>query len=112
MGLAPVVVRELPSRSGDNGRLREIIIKHLMDRVSESELVVGLSALPPRGIMGMGPSAAYILPKALKDVQFSIVARSDSAEALPSTLLTTTRSARGDGPRPRTLRTVDRPGPL
>jgi len=35
--LAPVVVRELPSRSGDNGRLREIIIKRLMDRVSESE---------------------------------------------------------------------------
>ena len=33
-------------------------------------------ALHPRGIMGMGPSAAYILSKARKDVQFSIVARS------------------------------------
>ena len=75
--MAPVVVRELPSRSGDNGRLREIIIKRLMDRVSESELVVGQSALPPRGIMSMGSSAAYILPKALKDVQFTIVDGSD-----------------------------------
>ena len=71
--MAPVVVRELPSRSDDNGRLREIIIKCLMDLVSESELVVGLSALPPRGIMSMGSSAAYVLPKALKDVQFSTV---------------------------------------
>ena len=63
--MAPVVVRELPSRSGDNGRLCEIIIKRLMDRVSESELVVGLSALPPRGIMGMGPSASYVLYRKL-----------------------------------------------
>ena len=77
--MAPVVVRELPSQSGDNGRLREIIIKRLMDRVSESELVVGLSALPPRGIMSMGSSAAYILSKALKDVQFSIVVGTDRA---------------------------------
>ena len=50
----------------------------------------------------MGPSAAYILPKALKDVQFSIVAQSDRAEALVSTLLTMTHS----------VRTVDRRGPL
>ena len=75
--MAPVVVRELPSRSGDNDRLREIIITRLMDRVSKSELVVGLSALPPRGIMSMGSSAAYVLPKALKGVQFCTVARSD-----------------------------------
>ena len=80
--MAPVVVRELPSQSGDNGRLREIIIKRLMDRVSESELVVGLSALPPRGIMSMGCSAADILPKALNDVQFSLVAAADRATQL------------------------------
>ena len=66
--MAPVVVRELPSRSGDNGRLREIIITRLMDRVSESELAACLYALPLRGIMSIGSSAAYVLPKALKDV--------------------------------------------
>ena len=32
--------------------------------------------------MGMGPSAAYILPKALKDVQFSIAAAADRATQL------------------------------
>ena len=42
-------------------------------------------------------------PKALSDVQFSIVARSDRAiqaeVALVFTALTTTRSAKGDGPK-------------
>ena len=40
-------------------------------------MATSLYALPPCGIMGMGPSAAYILSKALKDVQFSLAARSD-----------------------------------
>jgi len=53
-----------------------------MDRVSESELVACLYALPPRGIMSMGSSAPYILSKALKDVQFNIVAAADRATQL------------------------------
>ena len=68
MGLAPVVVRELPSRSGDNGHLREIIIKRLMDRVSESELAACLYALPLRGIMSMGSSASYVFIESSSDV--------------------------------------------
>ena len=54
------------TQSRQRSRLsHEILIKCLMDRVSESELVVGLSALPPRGIMGMGPSASYVLYRKL-----------------------------------------------
>ena len=42
-------------------------------------MATGLYALPPRGITGVGPSAAYILSKALKDVQFCIVVGMDRA---------------------------------
>ena len=50
-----VVVRTLMSQINDNGCLREVIIKSLMDRCKWSEMATDLYALPPRGIMGMAP---------------------------------------------------------
>ena len=58
VGLATVVVRTLTSQSDDNGRLREVIIKCLMDRCQLFEMDIGLYTLPPREIMSMGSSAS------------------------------------------------------
>ena len=72
-----VVVCTLISQIDDNGRLREVINEILNGSVS----VIWDGHWPicaaSKRDNGYGPSAAYILSKALKDVQFSLVARSD-----------------------------------
>ena len=64
----------------------------------------GLYALPPHGIMGMGPSAAYILPESLKDIQFSIVVALDRATQLrvAAGIHTTRNNPECEGRRPKT----------
>ena len=58
---------------------RELIIKRLMDRVSESEMVDVPIRTTSAQDYGMGPPRRTFYPKALKDVQFITVARTDRA---------------------------------
>ena len=97
--MAHVVARELPSQSGDNGRLREIIITRLMDRVSESELAACLYALPLRGITEWALRAVHSIESSeRRPVQHYGTVESSFLWSVWITLYTTTRRARGDGP--------------